>query len=115
MSPHGRDIDDLPERLALAWSVESSSLWSADTPARGQCSATTIVVQRIHGGEILKTPTLGGMHFYNRIDGRCLDFTAGQFPEPPEYADLPSDAHEAMTDTSPAQVEALLRRLGVEP
>ena len=114
MSPHGRDIDDLPERLALAWSAESSSLWSADMPARGQCSVTAIVVQRLHGGEILRTPTPAGPHFYNRIGGRRLDFTAGQFPEPPEYADLPSDAREALADTSPAQVEALLRRLGVE-
>jgi hypothetical protein len=40
-----------------------------------------------------------------------LDLTSAQFDSPPDYEDLPSDAEEAMADTSPAQLEALLRRL----
>ena len=107
-------LDDLAERLAHAWSAETSSLWSADNPARGQCSVTAIAVQRLCGGDILKTEASVGTHFYNRIHGERRDFTASQFDAPIAYADLPSDAAEAMADTSPAQLAALLRSLGPE-
>ena len=101
----------LRARLERAWSAETSTLWTPDNPARGQCSVTALAVQKLCGGEILKTATPAGPHFYNRIGGEHFDFTAGQFEAPPCYDDLPSDAGEAMADTSPAQLEALLRGL----
>ena len=105
------DADDLRKRLGRAWSLETSSLWSPDNPARGQCSVTALAVQRLYGGDILKTRAPGGAHFYNRIGGARFDFTAAQFADPPAYEDEASDAGEAMEDTSPAQLEALLRGL----
>ena len=33
------------------------------------------MIYDIFGGEILKTPTKNGWHFYNRIDGKRIDFT----------------------------------------
>ena len=110
----GSGLGDLPERLARAWSAETSSLWSPDNRARGQCSVTALAVQQLCGGDILKSETAGGMHFYNRIDGARCDFTASQFDGPIVYADLPSDAAEAMAETSPAQLSAMLRGLGVD-
>jgi hypothetical protein len=107
----GDRMAELETRLRGAWSRESSSLWSADNPARGQCNPTALVVQDILGGELLKTPTREGPHFYNRVGGRRLDFTASQFPNPPLYEDLPATREEVMASTSQAQYEALTRRL----
>ena len=101
----------LPKRLREAWSAKTASTWSAENPAQGQCSVTAIVVQHMFGGEILKTATPIGPHFYNRIDGERYDFTASQFSEPLPYQDIRSNADEALTDTSPSQVEALLEAL----
>ena len=101
----------LLDRLRHAWSAETSNGWSPDNPARGQCSVTALAVQRLCGGEIMKTATPGGPHFYNRIGGRRLDLTASQFDRPLLYQDLPSDAEEAMGDTSHGQLAALLRGL----
>lgn len=107
-------IADLQSRLMDAWSLESSSLWCADVPARGQCNPTALVVQDLLGGELLKTPTPQGLHFYNRIDDRRMDFTASQFSNPPRYEDLAATREEAMAGTSKAQYEALRARLGLK-
>jgi len=105
---------ELQSRLMDAWSLESSSLWCADIPARGQCNPTALVVQDLIGGELLKTPTPQGLHYYNRIDGQRLDFTASQFASPPDYKDLPATRYEIMANTSSAQIKALRLRLGME-
>ncbi|MGY6710064.1 MAG: YunG family protein [Rhizobiaceae bacterium] len=104
---------DLQSRLMAAWSLESSSLWCADIPARGQCNPTALVVHDLMGGELLKTTTPQGIHYYNRIDGRRRDFTASQFTSPPDYEDLPATRDEIMAGTSNAQYEALRARLGI--
>jgi hypothetical protein len=104
------------ERLILdclekTWSDKSSTLWAPDNPARGQCGVTALVIQDHFSGEILKTLLPDGRwHYYNRIDGRRFDFTAGQFPRPIEYQDLISSRVEAFSDTSDAQY----RYLGTE-
>ena len=104
--------EDLPQRLRRAWSSETASTWTAENPARGQCSVTAIAVQRLLGGEILNTETAEGTHFYNRIGGIRYDFTAAQFAEPIAYQDLASHVDEALTDTSPNQVSALMQARG---
>ena len=111
MTGPAADPARLGERLARAWSPATSSKWRPENPARGQCGVTAIAVQRLCGGDILKTRTPDGAHFYNRIGGVRLDFTASQFDSPPPYEDLASDAAEALADTSPEQLAALLRRL----
>jgi hypothetical protein len=103
----------LYERLKSAWSKDSSGSWTADNPAKGQCSVTALVVHDIFGGDILKTRTPGGTHFYNRIGGSKWDMTVSQFDRPIPFEDLPSDRDEAMADTSPRQYEALRRNLGL--
>ena len=62
-------------------------------------------------GDILKTRTPGGTHFYNSIDGVRWDFTISQFDRPVPFEDLPSSRDEAMADTSPEQYAALLGRV----
>lgn len=70
------------DRLVSAWSAETSSNWSIANPAKGQCSVTALIAQDVFGGEILKTHTPGGTHFYNLIDGVRWDFTVSQFDRP---------------------------------
>ena len=108
MTVAAADLDRLQQRLEAGWSSRTSSLWSPDNPARGQCSVTALAVQHLVGGEILKTQTEAGPHFYNRIGGVTRDFTAAQFDAPPRYDDLPSNADEALADTSEARLAALL-------
>lgn len=105
------DLRTLASAIAQAWSRETASTYTEADPARGQCSVTALAVHQLLGGEILKTPTPDGMHFYNGLDGRRVDLTAAQFRTPPSYADLPSGPEEAMTDTSPAQLAALIQRI----
>jgi hypothetical protein len=102
---------DLYDRLRAAWSAATGGKWRPDNPAAGQCSVTALVVQDELGGEILKTDVNGAWHFYNRIDGRRIDFTMSQFDSPIGYDDLPSNRQEAFGDTSAAQYELLLGRI----
>lgn len=76
-----------------------------------QCSVTTLVVQDMMGGDILKTSVEGQWHFYNCIGGERLDLTDTQFEQPIEYQGLPSSRSEALEDTSAEQYEILKRRL----
>jgi hypothetical protein len=94
-----------------AWSSKTSSLWTADNPARGQCGVTALVVQDHLGGEILKTKIGEGWHFYNRVAGRRVDFTSSQFDHPIHYDDLPASRQEAFSDTNDEQYAALSNRL----
>ena len=104
----------LYDRLKTAWSAETAGSWTPDNPARGQCSVTALVVQDVLGGDILRTRTAGGTHFYNMIDGVRWDFTVSQFDRPIPFEDTPASRAEAMADTSQAQYDALRRRLGLD-
>ncbi|WP_244642462.1 hypothetical protein [Phyllobacterium sp. 628] len=104
---------ELYQALKSAWSTESSGSWSADNPAKGQCSVTSLVVQDLFGGSILKTKTHGGTHFYNVIDGVRWDLTVSQFDRPIPFEDRPAMREDAMADTSEQLYQALKRRLGL--
>jgi hypothetical protein len=109
-------LEQVRQALFRSWSIETSSMWTLDNPARGQCSVTALAINDLFGGEILKTLLPEGWHFYNRIDGQRYDFTDSQFDGPIDYMDPPSNRDEAMLDTSPHQYgvlkQNLLRRLG---
>jgi hypothetical protein len=106
-------IERMRAALPASWSAATSSLWTLASPARGQCSVTALDVQELLGGEILKTRVGDAWHFYNRIDGNIVDFTAEQFEDPPDYLDLAATRAEALADTTPARYEELLRALRV--
>jgi hypothetical protein len=105
--------DALFERLKIAWSKESSDSWSAENPAKGQCSVTSLVVHDLFGGDILKTKTRGGTHFYNSINGVRWDLTISQFDYPIPFEDRSSSRDEAMADTSQDKYDALRSKLGI--
>jgi hypothetical protein len=93
----------LLEILFEVWSEKSSTKFSPDNPALGQCGVTALVVNDLLGGEILKTPLSEGWHFYNRINGQVYDFTASQFSEEIQYKDILSSRDEAFADTNEQQ------------
>lgn len=93
------------------WSPESATTYSADNPAKGQCSVTALLAQEKLGGELLKTSVGEAWHFYNRVEGERVDFTSGQFGGPIRYDDEPASREEAIRDTSPEQLSALRRAL----
>lgn len=96
-------IRKFAQALEIAWSSESSSLWTADNPAAGQCGVTALVASDELGAEILKTRYGSIWHFYNRIGGKRHDFTESQFVEPIDYDDVPSTRDEAFADTNARQ------------
>ena len=99
--------DRVAAALRASWSSSTSGQWLPGNPARGQCNVTALLVHELFGGEILKTALPEGDHFYNRIDGRRIDLTDGQFATPISYLDVVSDRREALAGTSASQYEAL--------
>ena len=45
----------LYEALIKSWSIETSSKWTSENPAKGQCGVTALIIQELCGGEIKKT------------------------------------------------------------
>lgn len=105
---------DLYRVISRLWSGATSSpthAWSSSTSAKNHCSITSLIVQDHFGGEILRTRTSGGTHFYNMIEGRKWDLTVSQFDEPIPYDDTASTREDAMADTSPEKYALLASRL----
>ncbi len=100
---------DFYHTVKRAWSAETiPDAFDPLNPCRNQCAVTALATQHLFGGEIFKTATKGGTHFYNRIDGRYWDLAADQFDEPIPYDNSPSSTEEAHEHATPAQLAALL-------
>ncbi len=110
---------DFYHAVKQAWSAETiPDPFDPLNPCRNQCAVTALATQRVFGGEIFKTATKGGTHFYNRIDGRYWDLATDQFDEPIPYDNSPSSIEEAHEHATPAQLAILLanvERLNQEP
>lgn len=89
------------------WSIKSSSKWTINNPANGQCSVTSLVINGIFGGYIVKTKVSEGWHFYNKIGSQTFDFTKSQFLQEPIYEDVLSSREEAFNDTNKDQYNYL--------
>lgn len=94
-----------------SWSLKSSSKWTENNPALGQCGVTALVAQDHLGGKIVKTkvvkPAVELWHFYNLINNQPVDFTSSQFDEPIKYGNQESNREEAFVDTNSEQYAAL--------
>jgi hypothetical protein len=99
--------DRVAAALQRSWSLATSGNWLAENPARGQCNVTSLLLNELFGGEILKTPLPEGDHFYNRFGKERLDLTESQFDAPVAYLDIASSREEALSGTSAAKYEAL--------
>lgn len=78
-----RDIDRVVAACAEAWSRDTTldaDGWSPTNPALGQCAVTSLVIQDLLGGQLLRGALPGGSHYWNLLeDGREVDATRGQF------------------------------------
>lgn len=105
-----------PEILSAlfdSWSPQSAIQWRSDNPALGQCNATSMLIEELFGGRILKTRYREGFHFYNETDGRRYDFTASQFASRVEYDDIWSSRQEAARSIGSNELEALRKAFRV--
>lgn len=100
------DPADAPRRLRAAWGPGTSTLWRADNPARGQCAPTALVLRRLHGLPLLRTPAPEGWHFYNGWEDGRLDLTESRFPRHVSSQDLPAAEAGAESACTPAQLAA---------
>lgn len=106
-----RKIEVLQATLKKAWSIQSSSKWSVENPAKGQCGVTTLVINDQLGGGIFKTRLPEGWHFYNMIEHQRYDFTVSQFSESIMYEDIPSNRNEALMDCNEQQYMYLKQKV----
>lgn len=66
-------------------------------PSAGQDTLISLLMHDIFGAEILKTHTKKDWHFYNRIDGEVVDFTATKANKPvddQQFENIPSTPDE---------------------
>lgn len=105
------DEKRIRELLFKTWSLETSTRWTAENPACGQCSVTALVIHKLFGGLLLKTRVDGAWHFYNKIGNQIFDLTDSQFPCPVVYEHIPAKREEAFQDTSVIQYQMLKQKL----
>ena len=85
------------EALKHSLALENNPGRTPDNTPVGQDSEISLLIYNIFGGEILKTHKKNGWHFYNRIDGKRIDFTrseTGKSSEDNRLEDIPSTPDE---------------------
>ncbi|KFN04104.1 hypothetical protein D0U04_19470 [Bacillus clarus] len=107
----GIKFKQIYKALKQSWSIETSSKWTRENPAKGQCGVTALVIHDLCGGEIKKTKVGKAWHFYNRIDGKRYDFTKAQFSKKITYMDVHSNCEEAFADTNEHQYSTLKQKV----
>lgn len=85
------DIVELKIYLNKSWKRETCSQglrseWSEENPSLGQCAITSLIVNNIYGGKIMRCMASSGSHYYNEINDELVDLTVEQFlGETPQY------------------------------
>jgi hypothetical protein len=73
---------------------------NGDLPLNDLSSLTSTLIFNIFGGEILKKHHNNGWHFYNQIEGKRIDFMAGEIGNSSDKVNLqglpafPEETHE---------------------
>jgi hypothetical protein len=81
--------------------------------AENQDSLISLLIHDIFGGEILKTHFKYGWHFYNRIEGKRVDFARSsmvKFVEGNQFEDIPATPDETYTYFDQAEYSTFLMR-----
>ncbi len=76
-----RQLTFIRKLLEPAWSEKTSYYrdLNPETPSTGQCAVSALLVQRVLGGELVRTSVNGYSHYLNDIDGHFCDITGDQF------------------------------------
>lgn len=83
--------------LKRSWALDFNPRWTPENPTVDQDSVTSLMIYDIFGGEILKTHKKKGWHFYNRIDGKRIDFTKSEMGKSTltnHFEDIPASPEE---------------------
>ncbi|WP_146549032.1 YunG family protein [Rummeliibacillus suwonensis] len=104
-------ILELKKALYKSWSIDTSSKWTRQNPAKGQCGVTALIVNEMLEGDIAKTKIQGNWHFYNIINGKRYDFTESQFETPIEYNNTLSNRSEVYMNTNEKQYTILKQKV----
>jgi len=79
--------------LKLTWESDETSKLTPPIPVEDRSCEISMLIFDIFGGEILKTHNKKGWHFYNRINGKRIDFTgsgSGKSSASRYFEDIPS-------------------------
>lgn len=89
--------------LMKTWALDGNPGDKSYKYPGGESSATSKLIYDVFGGEILKTHKKKDWHFYNRINGKRVDFTRSEMTKSGNnrFEDLPSNPDE--TDSYIAQ------------
>ncbi len=85
------EIEKLKQLLTLSWKKDTCSpglrdKWNEENPSLGQCAITSLIVNDLFGGKIMRCMASSGSHYYNMIDDELVDLTVEQFlGEVPKY------------------------------
>lgn len=122
--------------IKAEWDEQTSSVgdaWNTVNPALGQCVPTTLVINDIFGGDIVRVVvtdeddlSVNETHYYNKLPNGYYDLTGGQYPESAVMTkapvDLAAEGYATMRERLIANVDTnkryellrsrVLRRLG---
>jgi hypothetical protein len=85
------------QALNQAWDLENIPGSMTNKRTVGQSRTISRLIYEIFGGEILKTHMKKDWHFYNRIDGKRVDFTGSEIVKSSRdnrFGDIPSTPDE---------------------
>ena len=114
------DITQLKQLLVLSWSYETcspglKSMWTKDNPYLGQCAITSLIVNDLFGGKIMRCMTSTGSHYYNLINDTIVDLTREQFvDEIPQYEDASERTREYLLSNTDTRERYLLLRTNLQ-
>jgi len=76
-------ISEIAEVLKTCWIKETSNQpekWTATNPTLGQCAITSVIVNELFGGIIIRGEMKSGQtHYWNLIGNDVIDLTRDQF------------------------------------
>jgi hypothetical protein len=87
--------------------------WERSFDSDEQACLISLLIHDIFGGEILKTHVKEGWHFYNRIEGKRLDFTSPDMNNSSndnQFEDIPSTPDETYTYFEDEEYSTFLMR-----
>lgn len=104
----------LRAKLEKVWDAETSAGgYSPETPSTGQCAVTSLILQDIFGGDLVRFINMGISHYFNRLpDGSEVDLTRDQFPIwDPETAVIRERAYLESSEWTVKRYQILKSRL----
>jgi hypothetical protein len=116
----------VPEKIKTALTLRAmmEKVWDEKTsaggytpelPSTGQCAITSMIVQDMLGGDLLRVMNVGISHYFNRLeDGTEIDLTRDQFPVwDPEPAVVRERAYLDGSEWTLTRYKILCDKLGI--